>query len=585
MMANELLFTSRQRAITFRNPKEVIAVTQPSGVAAALCHIESEVAAGKYAAGFLSYEAAPAFDPASLTHAPAGVPVLWFGLYGRMEINPPLKPKSENGRTNNWIPALSREEYNAAIARIRAYIAAGDTYQVNYTLPLRSTFHGDARSWFDQLCRAQRADYCAYLKTDSFDVLSLSPELFFRLEGEQIEMRPMKGTRPRGLYPHTDRGQAQDLAASEKDRAENVMIVDLIRNDLGKICETGSVEVKNLFQLERYETLWQMTSTVTGRTRSSLPGIFSALFPSGSVTGAPKIRTMEIIRELEPFPRGVYCGSIGWWAPGRRAEFNVAIRTITLDHRTGAAEYHVGGGITWDSTALDEFAECQTKAAVLTRRAPEFDLLETLLWNGAYAFLNGHLARLAASADYFGFAFDRPKIIASLEAAAQAFEPENGAMKVRLLLARTGGFRIEASILPPVHTGRVGFAAEPVCPGDVFLYHKTTHREAYETAKRSRPGCDDVLLWNTRGEVTESAIANIAVDIGGALYTPPVACGLLAGVFRAELLASGKIRERVLTKQDVREARAVYLLNSVRGWREVTLEKTENAGTVQMKCD
>jgi len=351
------------------------------------------------------------------------------------------------------------------------------------------------------------------------------------------------------------------------------MIVDLLRNDMGRVSETRSVRVPRLFELERYETVWQMTSTITSKTEASVPEIFAALFPSGSVTGAPKVRTMQIIRDLEPFPRGVYCGAIGWWAPGRRAEFNVAIRTAVVDTHQGTARYNVGGGITWDSTAGAEYEECRVKAAILTRNRPDFELLETLLYDNGYFLLERHLKRLKESGEYFGFDLDIDSVRAELTRAASAFGPIPE--RVRLLANREGRLRIEHTPLAPLGSVCLGLAVKPVDERDVFLYHKTTHRSIYEDAKASRPDCSDVLLWNDRGEITETSIANIALLIDGEWLTPPLSSGLLAGVMRAELLETGRLGEAILLKADLARATSVAIFNSVRKWVEVHVLKAE----------
>lgn len=569
MANNDILFCSEAQTLVFRNPVEIIFTKRVDEVRESLHHIEDRVAAGLHAAGFITYEAAPAFDNALVTHEPGTLPLLWFGFYKNAEMDRPEISEESLYTIGNWESSIRQGEYDKAIKKIHEWIAAGDTYQVNYTFPMHGKFQGDAWAWFRQLCRAQRANYCAFLETEDFQILSISPELFFRLDGEHIEMRPMKGTRPRGLYPEADTQAAEDLAVSEKDRAENLMIVDLIRNDLGRIGKTGSVQVRNLFQVERYETVWQMTSTVAAKTSASVPEVFAALFPSGSVTGAPKVRTMQIIRELETVPRGIYCGSMGWWSPKRKAEFNVAIRTVTINRNTGITSYPVGGGITWDSTAEGEFEECKTKAAVLECRRPEFDLLESIRWDGTYFLLEEHLQRLQASAHYFGFNFDRDVLEQILEENGREMASTYDAYKVRLVLASNGALHLTNEPLTETKTFRVTWAEEPIRGNDVFLYHKTTHRDVYDRARASCPGYDDVLLWNTRGEVTESTIANIVVEKEGKFVTPPVSCGLLAGTFRGHLLATGKITEQVLYKKDLMNAKAVHLINSVRGWISV----------------
>ena len=560
----EARFPRRDAERLFRRPREVLIASTVGEVRSVLEAVGSAVAKGCHAAGFIAYEAAPAFDPAFRVHPNPDLPLVWFGLYDALETTPPPTASLPAHATGAWNSPLDRPTYDAAIARIREHIGAGDTYQVNFTFPMRAPFEGDALGWFRTLYAAQRADYCAYIDAGRFKVLSISPELFFDLDGDVITTRPMKGTRPRGRWPEEDLERVQELRASDKDRAENVMIVDLLRNDLGRICETGSVAVQRLFDVEQYETVWQMTSTITGRTAAGLPEIFRALFPSGSVTGAPKIETMRIIREVETHPRGVYCGAVGWCSPGRRARFNVAIRTVVVDTEKREAQCHVGGGITWDSSAGLEYEECRAKAAFLTLRRPEFSLLESLLYDGDYFLLEAHLRRLAASATYFGYAVDIEMTRRRLLDYAKSLG--TGAHKVRLLLHRQGKLHIESAPLTPAGRVHVGLAPFPVDSNDVFLYHKTTHREVYDRVRATRPDCDDVILWNERGEITESTVANIVLDMNGALLTPPQSAGLLAGCFRAHLLETGATREAVLRKEDIARARELFLINSVRQW-------------------
>lgn len=568
-------FVSRSRELCFSSPTEIITATTFPEVVPCLERVAAGVARGCYAAGFITYEAASAFDPAMKTQDPGALPLLWFGLYATVA-SLSFDEKKTGGvfEIGSWIPRVSPEEYTINIQRIQDWIAAGDTYQVNYTFPLQSTFHGDTLSWFYQLCAAQQADYCALVDLGRFRLLSASPELFFKLTGNVLETRPMKGTRPRGRWADEDQQKAQALAASGKDRAENVMIVDLLRNDMTRVSEPGSVRVHSLYDVESYPTVWQMTSTIRSHTSAMVHEIIQALFPSGSVTGAPKIRTMEIIRELESYPRGIYCGTIGWWAPDGQAEFNVAIRTVVVDSQTNQAMYHVGSGITQGSSAADEYDECLIKASLLTRRDPEFELIESLRFDGAYFLLAEHMERLAASARYFGFHFNRESVKRGLTAAVIPNSPDTGAagsvpLKIRLLLRKDGTFHIQKEPLTPVPGMRVGFAGEPVDVNDVFLFHKTTCRSMYQRAMASRPDCEDVLLWNTRGEITESTIANVVLDIDGKRWTPPVSSGLLEGTYRQYLLAREMISERILTRQDILQARAVFLISSVRQWIKV----------------
>ena len=561
--------------LCFERPARIVRAERLSDVVDALAEVESAVAGGWHAAGFLSYEASPAFDSALMTHRPGPLPLLWFGIYerGRWQTHLP-EGESAGYHLSPWEPEVTREGYHRAIARIKEYIAAGDTYQVNYTLRLRAAFAGDPWALFLTLCRTQRTSYRAYVDTGDHAICSVSPELFFRLEGDRITCRPMKGTAPRGLTVSEDDERAAWLGRSAKDRAENVMIVDMIRNDLGRIAVPGTVRVPRLFEVERYDTGLQMTSTVVAETAAPFAEMMGALFPCASITGAPKVRTMQIISELERSPRGIYTGCIGYLAPGRRACFNVAIRTVHVDRAAGRAEYGTGGGIVWDSTAEGEYEECRTKALVLTAERPTFRLLETLLWRpgAGYFLLERHLDRLAASARYFGFPMDRPDVSERLARAADALPPRRH--RVRLLLDESGEVAIESVPLAagPRRRWKIAVARQPVDRDDRYLYHKTTHRAVYERARADFPHHDDVILWNAEGQVTEATIANVVVRRGGALLTPPVSSGLLAGTYRAEMLAQGRIREAVVALEELREAEAVYLINSVRGWIPATVD-------------
>ena len=561
--------------LLFADPIHVIQARSIHDVLPALQRVEHLVTSqGLYAAGFIAYEAAPAFDSALRVRPADGMPLVWFGIYASPRIVVPPQGSAATYHVGEWQPTVAREEYNTVIAQIKEYIARGDTYQVNYTLRLRAPFSGDPYAFWANLVKAQGARYAAYVDIGRYVVCSASPELFFSLQGSRLVSRPMKGTAPRGVRLEDDLRLRNRLYHSEKERAENVMIVDMVRNDMGRIAVTGSVRVPALFEVERYPTVWQMTSTVEARTHAPVPDILRALFPCASITGAPKVRTMEIIAKLESTPRGVYTGAIGFIAPSRRAQFNVAIRTVVIDRESGTAEYGVGGGIVWDSLPEQEYREYHTKARVLTTSWPDFQLLESLLWEPGrgYFLLDPHLKRLAASAEYFGFPFDRALVQELLRAAV--LEVPAVPHKVRLLLSAQGDLHVEARPLSSSQNARpwrVALAPQPVVPDSPFLYHKTTYRDVYEAARKARPRHDDVLLWNTRGELTESTIANIAVRLGGVWFTPPVSSGLLPGTFREWLLRQGHIQERVIYLEDLRRAEGLALINSVRRWIPATL--------------
>jgi para-aminobenzoate synthetase/4-amino-4-deoxychorismate lyase len=579
--------------LRFSRPSEVIETDALAEVVSCLRRVESLVNdRGLHAVGFLSYEAAPAFDRALPVRPAQGFPLLWFGLYRRPEIIDMETPNRQTMReAANWTPSIPQADYEAAVTDLRECIANGETYQVNYTFRFRKPSTGDAWPLFLELVEAQQGPYSAYLETPRLAVCSASPELFFRLSGREIVSRPMKGTVRRGRSYAEDQERARWLHRSEKNRAENAMIVDMMRNDLGKIARVGSVAVRDVFEVERYPTVWQMTSTVTAETAASVVEILAALFPCASVTGAPKPNTMRIIARAETSPRGIYTGTIGWIAPGRQAQFNVAIRTVVVDKSKGEAEYGAGGGVVWDSTPAGEYEECWTKAKILTERRPAFSLLETMLWSGegfqpashgpsvqpanplaGYFLLDEHLGRLVESAEYFGFPLDMDQLRQELADLAQPLPLV--AHKVRLLVSRSGEIFLSAQpvaaedLAEPV---RLEWASRPVDSADPFLYHKTTHRQVYEAARQGCTRGDDVLVYNERGEVTESCIANLVVRLEGEWFTPPVECGLLPGTFRARLLAEGKVRERVVTREMLVGCDQLFLVNSVRKWRRAEL--------------
>jgi len=525
------------------------------------------------------------FDGVDL--APQDFPLAWFGLYERPVIFDHVQGRFEGaalpshkdvavettGRFAESVTlAIPEEEYRSKILRIKDYILAGETYQVNFTDRVSVSTSLSAAAAFAALSKRQPVAYSAFMNVEGRHILSLSPELFFRIGEGRIVTRPMKGTMPRGMDLVGDAEAAVRLRNDEKNCSEHIMIVDLLRNDVGRICAMGSVTVTEMFSVERYETLLQMTSTVSGRLRPGLSyyDIFKGMFPSGSITGAPKIRTMQIIRELEAKPRGVYTGAIGFMAPGGESVFNVAIRTLVL--KDGVATMGVGGGIVADSDPGEEYRECLLKAAFLTRERQDFRLIETMLWDGAVALLAMHLDRLESSAAYFGFGFDRVAVVAELEKLREGLQ-SGERYRLRLLLDLAGGVTISVVKLDEGSwNGSVRLSKERTSSTDLLLRHKTTHRELYEReyALARGDGFDEVIFFNERGEVTEGAISNILVRKDGRLLTPPVDCGVLPGVYRRHLLESDATAvECVLTLEDLEKADAVFLCNSVRGLRVV----------------
>ena len=570
--------------VTFGRPAAVHVARSAGDVLRVLDEADRAASRDGWAVVVLAYEAAPAFDPAMPPRPTGDLPLAWVATFDRGEVRqeagaPATALPGEPASSISWTPAWSRDAFRQAVHGVQAAIAAGDTYQVNLTFPLTAPFRGDTAGWYNRLGTLQQGGYCAHVDMGRHVVISASPELFFARRGRRITARPMKGTSRRGRWLAEDEALADELASSPKARAENVMIVDLLRNDLGRLAEIGSVHVPALFAVERYPTVWQMTSTIEARLPADPPlplrQLMTALFPCGSVTGAPKIRTMQIIHRLEPEPRGVYTGSIGYMRPGGDCVFNVAIRTIVVDRETEQASLGVGAGITADSIADEEYDECLLKGAFAAdpQPAPEepFALLETLkVADGRWLLLEGHLARMAASARYFDFSWTHEAVTRAIAAAGL---PRQGTWRVRLLAFPDGTVKVESAPLQP-HTlpRRVALALHPVDDRDPFLCNKTTRRRTYEEALAARPEFDDVILWNRRGEITESTIANVVVELDGQRWTPPQACGLLGGTFRAELIEQGAIGERVIMREDLRAASRVWLINSVHGWMDAVVE-------------
>ncbi|HUE99073.1 MAG TPA: aminodeoxychorismate synthase component I, partial [Anaerolineales bacterium] len=473
----------------------------------------------------------------------------------------------------DWQPSTDCETYNSAIVRIKNHIAEGRTYQVNYTMRLQTNFNGSAWDLFLHLAQNQN-QHAAYVDAGRYVVCSASPELFFQRDGNTITCRPMKGTTNRGRTTDEDREQSEWLKSSSKNRAENVMIVDMIRHDLGRIAEIGSVSVPLLFETERYPTLWQMTSTIQAKTDATLTEIFTALFPCASITGAPKVSTMNIIAELESTPRQIYTGTIGYISPERKAKFNVAIRTALIDQEKQSAEYGIGGGIVWDSTSADEYEEALLKARVLIEQPHPFSLLETMLWTPKEDFFlhQKHVARMMDSADYFDIPITKEKLEEFLEQISSAFHTPQ---RVRVLLnqtgildSETGSFELSAS----TQTLKVCLAKEPVNTDNAFLFHKTTQRDVYDSARKGLEEFDDVLLYNEMGELTEFTIGNLVVQLDRELLTPPISCGVLPGTFRAHLMETGQIVESTIRVEQLTDCARIFRVNSLRKWQCVEVK-------------
>jgi para-aminobenzoate synthetase / 4-amino-4-deoxychorismate lyase len=570
--------------LLFERPERVVAAYRPSEVEAGLDAIIEGLERGLHAAGFFAYEFGYCLEPKlnELLPGDRKQPLFWIGLFREprrfndaetrawLDANGALERSTISDLQLSW----TRERYTSAFEEVQDFIAAGDVYQINLTLKYRFAFSGDAVALYAALRRQQRVQYGALISAGDFHVLSLSPELFFRRECKHVTSRPMKGTAPRGRTPREDARLKTWLTVDDKQRAENLMIVDLLRNDLGRIAKIGSVEVTDLFTVETYRTVHQMTSGITAELRADmgLNDMLKALFPCGSVTGAPKVRAMEIIRGLEAYPRGVYTGAIGHIAPNGDSQFNVAIRTLFIDDG-GAGEMGIGSGVVSDSKVDAEFEECLLKAQFLTKADAPFELIETIRWERGIGFhlLERHLVRLQSSATHFGYPFERGKVLAALSAEVEKLDGD--VHMVRLLLAEDGAITVTSTRieLPSKDTvWRFAISDQRVDEKDALFFHKTTRRQFYDREmerQNALTGCDEVVFLNKKGELTEGTRTNLFIELDGRLFTPALPCGLLPGTLREELidLPRAAASEAILTLADLTVADRIYLGNSVRG--------------------
>ena len=535
--------------------------------------VEERSLRGKWCVGYLRYEAAPAFDSALTVH-PATGPMAWFGVHDAplpwCDETPPAPPVDGTRRVT-WQPGMARAAFDAALGRLHQAISDGEIYQANLTARNAGQLHVPPWELFTAMRQAQPGGFAAYIDTGDEQVLSVSPELFFDWHQGHITTRPMKGTAPRGRTPEEDAALADALRHSPKERAENVMIVDLIRNDLSRLAKPFSVTVQGLCRTQALSTVWQMVTDVHADTRPGirLVDVFSALFPCGSVTGAPKVQAMRLIRELEDTDRAVYCGAVGVVRPGGSATFNVPIRTVLAQSGSagGRVRSGTGSGITSDAQALGEWQEWRHKQAYLSRASQSFALLETLaLHDGKLQHLPAHLARIAASARHFGYVWRVDAVQKILHAIC--LQHPAGAWRVRLLMDSHGVPKAEAyAMVPTPSPVPLQLATRPLLQSDSeFVHHKTTRRAHYEEFAPTDPAMFDTVLWNARGEVTECTRGNIALLLDGRWVTPAAHCGLLPGVGRAHWLAQGRLVEAVVHLEDLHRVTALAFVNSLRGW-------------------
>ena len=552
---------------TFTQPIKELKTRDLSEVADLLAQVESYQEQGYYVVGYVSYEAAPAFEEKLAVHkAPLlGEYLLYFTVHDRVETSPIPLTYEEVDLPSKWQEETSAENYEKAITQIHHHLRQGDTYQVNYTVQLKQDLSAYPFAIYNRMVVEQEAGYNAYVEHDEMAVISMSPELFFEQNDRELATRPMKGTTQRGVTDQEDLAQASWLEQDSKNRSENMMIVDLLRNDMNRISEVGSEHVERLCQVEQYSTVWQMTSTIKSQLRPDvdLVEIFRSLFPCGSITGAPKIATMEIIKNLEPQPRGVYCGTIGLLLPNGRRIFNVAIRTIQLHQ--GKAVYGVGGGITWDSTWESEYREVHQKAAVLYRKQARFQLITTgKISQKNLLFEDQHLERLTKASRYFAYPFNPEDLRQRIEEGYQVCDA-NQDYRLRVTLSKSGEIEISRQILTSLSPSfcKAKLCLQEADLNQAFTYFKTTHRPHLSLGEQ------EIIYHNAAGELLETSIGNLVLKINGKLYTPPTSLGILPGIYRQHLLETGQVEEKVLTVPDLDQAETIYGCNAVRGLYEL----------------
>lgn len=561
----------------FHEPLDILVAHTTEQVKPLLEKVDAYSKQGLWCVGYMRYEAAPAFDSAFKVHERQNPqsPLAYFGVFktpSSVDLAQHLLHTNSTHQVK-WSDIIAKPNFDSAMVQIHQAIAAGDFYQVNYTSNMHGEMSGDSASLFKAMQQAQPNAYAAFIQNEYEEILSVSPELFFELQQGHILVRPMKGTAARGIDTADDEIKKSQLRQSAKEQAENVMIVDLIRNDVSRIAKTHTVKVNQLFNIQTLPTLFQMVSDVEADLQDhvGLSDVMQALFPCGSITGAPKVMAMKMIKQIEPEERGVYCGTVGVVRPGGDATFNVAIRTVTLQKTTNPMKQKalcgIGSGITFDASIAGEWQEWRHKKAFLERSSQNFSLLETMrFYKGQLHQVQHHLDRMALAAQHFGFVFNRFEIEQQLQ--EQSLTWGQGAQRIRLLLEKNGHIKLEhfdLSASPEV--AQVQWAATAFEMADSeFVRFKTTHRAHYDFYSPTNPAIFDTLLYNHHGEITEFTRGNIALFMDGVWYTPPLSCGLLNGIERQVLLDKGLLKERKLYRKDLEQAQGMAFMNSLRGW-------------------
>ena len=567
-----LHFDFEENQLTFTNPVEIITTTNFDEVEVCLTKIQQAVDNGYHVAGYLSYEVTYTFFNEIINQKQSTLPLLWFGVFNRPSQNLTPPTTDNHYHVGKWSMLESKENYMENFDHIMKKIKQNNVDQINYTTKFESSFHGDSYPYYMRLKNAQRSNYSAYLQLEEVDILSISPELFFKVKNNHIHVKPMKGTIHRGKTSEEDEINKIWLQQSTKNKYENKLIVDLMENELASITTTGEASHTNLYNIETYPTVHQMTSRIKKKLHpnTTITTIIKTLFPCGSISGVPKKKSIQLINELENDTRDVYCGAIGYITPTNEAIFNVPIRTVTIDKQRQLASYNAGGAITKYSKPEEEYEEVLTKTKILSKRESDFELLETIaLIDGKYIVLEEHLVRLVASATYFDIPISRDDVLEKLKTFAHSHPLGN--WRIRVTLSKAGELHLDNKRMNTLQNNTVGVANNPIDKEDIFHYHKTTNRKIY--TRHQKPHVFDVILWNEDKEVTEFTIGNIVVELDGTYYTPPIKCGVLPGTYRNFLLTSGEIKERIIHLSELASATNIWLINSVREWVKVNLEK------------
>ena len=565
-------FTHTQRY--YANPIDIIIANEPADIAASFEKIINYHRQGYHLAGYLSYEAGLIFEPKLLPLLPKDrtTPLLQFGVFETVSDTPPTHYLySAQTLKLNMTPAWDEDEYRKRFKRVKSYIEAGDVYQINLTFPMTGSYEDEAHTLYAAFRHQQKGRYGGIVSLGrSPDIISLSPELFFRKKGQEMSMRPMKGTRPRSINDHIDKTLREEMRGDEKSQAENLMIVDLLRNDLSKISVPGSVEVPELFTMETYPTLHQMTSRVRSKLSSTvdLEMIFKNLFPCGSVTGAPKIRAMEIIDELETKPRGAYCGSMGYIDPNGDACFNVGIRTLTLSDKT--LTYNVGSGLVMDSDANDEYSECLLKADVIASQ--DTKIIETFRWELQKGFIRGsaHKARMKRAAKALGYPFNT----ALYDEVLKEIKAHKSPQHIRLTLDAQGTFKIDTKDYSKFIDPKIILSKHRLSANVQNFKHKISRRNFYDGERerlKHHFNITEVIFLNEDNKVCEGSFTSLFIEKNGQLLTPRLSIGLLPGILRAELIKSGNAIEADISQTDLTKADKIYIGNSLRGLMPTSL--------------